>query len=139
VIALPVNVEEANAPSAASSITIVLEALFSPPVDNPNHQNRKSSPNVSPCPISCLKCNETSKVFVKVDYDSKTVKCAKYKHIEPAEKYDQSDFWRACFYNSKPSATSAFKKHHETTFISRLADLELAKNESKHLSLKREE
>ena len=138
-IGLPVNVEELNAPSAASSITIVPEALFSPPVDNPNRLKRKSPPNVSPYPISCLKCNESSEVSVKADYDSKTVKCAKCKHIATAEDYDQSDFLKACFYDSKPSATSGFKKHQETAYISMLADLERAKNESKHLELKREE
>ncbi len=68
-IGLPFNVEEANAPSAAGSITIVPETLFSPPVDNPNHSKCKSPSNVSPYPISCLKYNESSEVFVKADYD----------------------------------------------------------------------
>jgi hypothetical protein len=67
------------------------------------------------------------------------VKCAKCKHIATAEDYDQSHFLKECFYDSKPSATSGFKKHQETAYIiSMSADLEQAKNESKHLELKRE-
>ncbi len=68
------------------------------------------------------------------------MRCAKCNHVEKAELYDQVEFIKACYYDSKPSgSTSAFKKHQETAYLSMMADLERAKNENKHLDLKREE
>jgi len=73
------------------------------------------------------------------------VRCAKCNHVEKAELYDQVEFIKACYYDSKPSGnsstsgSSAFKKHQETAYLSMMADLERAKNENKHLDLKREE
>jgi hypothetical protein len=43
------------------------------------------------------------------------------------------------FYDSKPPATSGFKRDQETAYISMLAGLEQPKNESKHLELNRDE
>jgi uncharacterized CHY-type Zn-finger protein len=45
------------------------------------------------------------------DFDSKTVRCGKCKHIAKAELYDEVEFIKACYYDTKPSrATSGFKK-----------------------------
>jgi hypothetical protein len=96
--------------------------------------------SVVPFPISCLNCDECSEAHIKADYDSKTVRCGKCKHVAKAEEYDEVDFVKACYYDSKPyGTTSGFKKHQETAYLSMLTDLERAKNENKHLDLKREE
>jgi len=60
-------------------------------------------------------------------------------HVATAEEYDPTDFLKACFYDSKPSSPSGFKKHQETAYISMLDDLKWAKNETKRLELKKEE
>jgi hypothetical protein len=70
---------------------------------------RKSPPTVVPFPISCLNCNECSDTFIRADYDSKTVRCAKCNHVDKAELYDQVEFiyvaaYWACKLYAIPSA-----------------------------------
>ena len=121
------------------------EPFVSPTAASTVRLKRKSPPTVVPFPISCLNCDECSDTFIRADFDSKTVRCAKCNHVEKAELYDQVEFIKACYYDSKPSGnsstsgSSAFKKHQETAYLSMMADLERAKNENKHLDLKREE
>jgi hypothetical protein len=141
-IGFPANVEHINVPSPASSVTNVPEILlFSPTPAESAHNKCKSPPTVSTYPIRCLSCFETSNVFLKADYDLKTVKCLKCTHVAMADQYDQSDFVKACFYdsNKQQGATSGFKKHQETAYLSILADLKRGDNENKHLDLKKEE
>jgi hypothetical protein len=136
VVALP------NVPSAASSITAGQEGSFlSPALAHSSCLKCKSPPSsVVPFPISCLNCDECSEAYIKTDFDSKTVRCAKCKHVVKAELYDKVDFIKAYYYDTKPSvATTGFKKHQETAYLSMLTDLEQAKNENKHFELKREE
>jgi hypothetical protein len=74
----------------------------------------KSPLTVSTCPISYLSCFENSDVFLKADYDSKIVKCLKCTHVAMADQFDQSDFDKACFYdsNKQQGTTSGLKKTH---------------------------
>ncbi len=100
----------------------------------------KSPPTVVPFPITCLSCDESSDTFTKADYGSKTVRCVKCNHVAKAEIYDQVDFIKACYYDSKPSGNISASKHRqETAYLSMMADLEWAKNENKHLDMKRKE
>jgi hypothetical protein len=112
-IGLPANVEHINVPSAASSVTNGPELLLISPTPAESARNKCKSPlTVSTCPISCLSCFENSDVFLKADYDSKTVKCLKCTHVAMADKFDQSDFAKACFYdsNKQQGKTSGLKK-----------------------------
>jgi hypothetical protein len=67
------------------------------------------------------------------------VKCKKCNHVANADEYESGDFTKACLYDSKASATSGYKKHAETAYLSCLADCKRADNEMEMIKLRKEE
>ena len=67
------------------------------------------------------------------------VKCKKCNHVANADKYEPGDFTKAFLYDSKPSASSGYKRHAETAYLSCLADCKRADNEMEMIKLRKEE
>jgi hypothetical protein len=88
-------------------------ALFSP--GNVESVCKSPPSSVVPFFISCLNCDECSEAYIKADYDSKTVRHGKCKHVAKAEEYDEVDFVKAFYYDSKPEQqvdSRSIKKQH---------------------------
>jgi hypothetical protein len=132
----PARSDKSNTiPSAASSVTLTSEACFLTPHQEVIRPKRKSPP-VGTFPISCLKCFENNDDLVKADFESKTVICKKCNYIAGADEYDSQEFTKACLYDKKEPASSGFKRHAETAYLSCLADNKRLDNEKSMIKLK---
>jgi len=87
--------------------------------------------------LNCFECSADE--HLKVDFESKTVKCKKCAHIGKVDDYEPGDFTKSCLCDSKPSETSGYKRHAETAYLSCLADCKRVDNELEMIRLKKEE
>ncbi len=73
---------------------------------------------------------------MKADFELKTVICKKCNYIAAADEYDSQEFTKACLYDKKEAASSGFKRHAETAYLSCLADNKRLDNEKSMIKLK---